>query len=52
MILFLKKPVFNHGQLCVAASRVSNTNGLKILVLDENEFFFYFDDNCCLQKNI
>ncbi|XP_019190610.1 PREDICTED: uncharacterized protein LOC109185068 [Ipomoea nil] len=34
--LFLKKPVFVHGQLYVALSRVSNPNGLKVVILDEN----------------
>ncbi|XP_042055868.1 uncharacterized protein LOC121800363 [Salvia splendens] len=30
--LFLRKPVFNHGQLYVAISRVTSREGLKILV--------------------
>ncbi|XP_019184837.1 PREDICTED: ATP-dependent DNA helicase PIF1-like [Ipomoea nil] len=34
--LLLKKPVFNHGQLYVAVSRVSNPRGLKILICGEN----------------
>ncbi|XP_019196006.1 PREDICTED: uncharacterized protein LOC109189834 [Ipomoea nil] len=34
--LFLKRPVFNHGQMYVAVSRVSNPKGLKILIWDEN----------------
>ncbi|XP_019185982.1 PREDICTED: uncharacterized protein LOC109180727 [Ipomoea nil] len=34
--LFLKRPVFNHGQLYVAVSRVSNPSGLKMLICDEN----------------
>ncbi|XP_031121074.1 ATP-dependent DNA helicase PIF1-like [Ipomoea triloba] len=33
--LLLKKPVFVHGQLYVAASRISNPNGLKILIPNE-----------------
>ncbi|XP_019195820.1 PREDICTED: uncharacterized protein LOC109189662 [Ipomoea nil] len=36
MGLFLKRPVFNHGQLYVAVSRGSNLKGLKILIWDEN----------------
>lgn len=44
--LYLKKPVFTHGQLYVAISRVSNSKGLKILI--ENE-----DGTCATQtKNI
>ncbi|XP_019151926.1 PREDICTED: ATP-dependent DNA helicase PIF1-like [Ipomoea nil] len=33
--LFLKRLVFNHGQMYVAVSRVSNPKGLKILIWDE-----------------
>ncbi|XP_031092244.1 ATP-dependent DNA helicase PIF1-like [Ipomoea triloba] len=35
--LILRKPVFVHGQLYVAASRISQPNGLKILICNDSK---------------
>ncbi|XP_031095061.1 uncharacterized protein LOC115999345 [Ipomoea triloba] len=43
--LLLKKPVFNHGQLYVAVSRVSNPDGLKVLICGESRGFLNTTQN-------
>ncbi|XP_025652652.1 uncharacterized protein [Arachis hypogaea] len=43
--LILKKPVFTHGQLYVAASRVTHRRGLKILLCHD-------EDNCVETDNV
>jgi ATP-dependent DNA helicase PIF1 len=35
--LYLPRPVFTHGQLYVAMSRVRTRSGLKILIVDEKD---------------
>jgi ATP-dependent DNA helicase PIF1 len=36
VVVYLKKPVFTHGQLCVAFSQVTSKKGLKVLIEDDD----------------
>uniref|UniRef100_A0A0R0LIE8 ATP-dependent DNA helicase n=1 Tax=Glycine max TaxID=3847 RepID=A0A0R0LIE8_SOYBN len=42
--LYLPKPVFSHGQLCIALSRVNSRQGLKVLIHDKDQkkYDFYY----------
>lgn len=36
VVVYLKNPLFTHGQLYVAFSRVTSKQGLKVLIEDED----------------
>ena len=61
VVLYLSKPVFSHGQIYVAVSRVTSPHGLRILCVDEDEahagytknivYLEIFDDLRCVHLN-
>ena len=49
MGLYLPKPVFVHGQLNVAFTRVTSQDGIKVFIIDHGKFE---NDNNTYTKNI
>lgn len=43
--LYLPRPVFSHGQLYVAVSRVTSPKGLKILIVEQDDTYAQYTKN-------
>ena len=48
--LYLDKPVFSHGQLYVAVSRVTSRNGLKVLIAENDNDDHFHTKNIVYQE--
>lgn len=48
--IYLRDPVFTHGQFCVALSIVSSRDGVKLLILDKQGKVANITTNIILRK--